>query len=173
MKFFDPPCRNTEICPPWKSCLECEWRVCVSSTDALVSSIFLFSSTISRQPAGRFTPNFECERILVPDLSPPLLEVSGPQLTEKMEMKFSFYCKSPWEIFAFWRFLSDISATRGRIHTKFYLCRDNVCRRAPSRLGSIGLWRAGEGGGLKTQKMEVVFVRFRLSSWRDFGRLTL
>ena len=36
MKFFDPPCRNTEICPPWKSCLECEWRVCVSSTDALV-----------------------------------------------------------------------------------------------------------------------------------------
>ena len=37
MKLFDPPCRNTEICPPWKSCLECEWRVCVSSTDALVS----------------------------------------------------------------------------------------------------------------------------------------
>ena len=36
MKLFDPPCRNTEICPPWKSCLECEWRVCVSSTDALV-----------------------------------------------------------------------------------------------------------------------------------------
>jgi len=36
MKLFDPPCRNTEICHPWKSCLECEWRVCVSSTDALV-----------------------------------------------------------------------------------------------------------------------------------------
>jgi len=36
MKLFDPPCRNTEICPPWKSCLECEWRVCVSFTDALV-----------------------------------------------------------------------------------------------------------------------------------------
>ena len=46
MKLFDPPCRNTEICPPWKSCLECEWRVCVSSTDALVR----FLSTISRQP---------------------------------------------------------------------------------------------------------------------------
>ena len=27
------PC---EISPPWKSYLECEWRVCVSSTDALV-----------------------------------------------------------------------------------------------------------------------------------------
>ena len=37
MKLFHPPCRNTEICPPWKSCLECEWRVCVSSTDALVA----------------------------------------------------------------------------------------------------------------------------------------
>ena len=36
MKLFDHPCRNTEICPPWKSCLECEWRVCVSSTNALV-----------------------------------------------------------------------------------------------------------------------------------------
>jgi len=27
------PC---EICAPWKCYLECEWRVCVSSTDALV-----------------------------------------------------------------------------------------------------------------------------------------
>ena len=39
MKLFDPPCRNTEICPPWKSCLECEWRVCVSSTGALVNNL--------------------------------------------------------------------------------------------------------------------------------------
>jgi len=54
-------------------------------------------------------------------------------------------------MFAFWRFLSDISATRGRIHTKFYLCRDNVCRRAPSPLGSIGPRWTGEGE-LKTQK---------------------
>jgi len=41
MKLFDPPCRNTEICPPWKSCLECEWRACVSSTDALVIIIIM------------------------------------------------------------------------------------------------------------------------------------
>jgi len=40
MKLFDPPCRNTEICPTWKSCLECEWRVCVSSTDAVVDINF-------------------------------------------------------------------------------------------------------------------------------------
>jgi len=43
-------------------------------------------------------------------------------------------------MFAFWRFLSDISATRGRICTKFYLCRDNVCRCAPPPLWFIGPW---------------------------------
>jgi len=42
MKLLGPPCRNTEICPPWKSCLECEWRVCVSSTDALVIINFYY-----------------------------------------------------------------------------------------------------------------------------------
>ena len=35
-----------------------------------------------------------------------------------------------WEFLHFFRFLSDILATRGRIYSKFYLCRDNVCRRA-------------------------------------------
>jgi len=39
----------------------------------------------------------------------------------------------------------DISATRGRIHTKFYLCRDNVCRRAPS---PSGVHRPLGGGGV-------------------------
>ena len=60
------------------------------------------------------------------------------------------YYGSQWGIFAFWRFLSDISATRGRIHTKFYLFRDNVCWRAPSPLGSIGPW--GWGRGVKNSK---------------------
>jgi len=59
-------------------------------------------------------------------------------------------------MFAFWRFLSDISATRGRIHTKFYLCRDNVFRCAPSPCG-VYLPLGGGGGELKTQtKWEVV-----------------
>jgi len=40
--------------------------------------LFAFLSTISRQPAGRFTPNFACGRTLVPDVSSPLLGVSGP-----------------------------------------------------------------------------------------------
>ena len=46
MKLFDPPCRNTEICPPWKSCLECEWRGCVSSTDALVIIVIACTSAL-------------------------------------------------------------------------------------------------------------------------------
>jgi len=40
--------------------------------------------------------------------------------------------------------LSDISATRARIHTKYYLCTDNVCRRAPS---PCGIHRPLGGGG--------------------------
>ena len=40
-------------------------------------------STISRQPAGRFTPKFACRRTLVPDVSSPLLGVGGPRLAEK------------------------------------------------------------------------------------------
>ena len=45
---------------------------------------FLFvRSTISRQPAGRFTQKFACWRILVPDVSSPLLGVGGPRRAEK------------------------------------------------------------------------------------------
>jgi len=36
-------------------------------------------STISQHPAGRFTPKFACGRTLVPDVSSPLLGVSGPR----------------------------------------------------------------------------------------------
>jgi len=51
--------------------------------------------------------------------------------------KWNFrYYGSQWGIFAFWRFWSDISATLARIHTKYYLCRDNVCRRSLSPCGA-------------------------------------
>jgi len=75
-----------------------------------------------------------------------------PQRAEKGGMKFSLpYYGSQWKIFAFWRFLSDISATLARIHTKYYLCRDNVCRRVPSPCGAHRLLRGG-GGGVKNSK---------------------
>ena len=40
-------------------------------------------STISQQPAGRFTPNFACWRSLGRDVSSPLLGVGGPRRAEK------------------------------------------------------------------------------------------
>jgi len=66
--------------------LECEWRVCVSFTDALVLLLLFcsfFLSTISRQPAGQFSPNFACWRTLVRNVSSPLLVVGGPRRAEK------------------------------------------------------------------------------------------
>ena len=46
--------------------------------------VFLFvRSTISLQPAGRFTPKFACRRTLVPDVSSPLLGVGGLRWAEK------------------------------------------------------------------------------------------
>jgi len=45
--------------------------------------LFVFLSTISRQPAGQFTPNFACGRTLVPNVSSSLLGVDGPRRAEK------------------------------------------------------------------------------------------
>jgi len=47
-------------------------------------SVFLFvRSTISQQPAGRFTPYFACGRSVGRDVSSPLLGVGGPRRAEK------------------------------------------------------------------------------------------
>ena len=48
-----------------------------------VFCLFAFLSTISRQPAGLFKPNFACGRTLVPDVSSPLLGVGGSLRAEK------------------------------------------------------------------------------------------
>ena len=45
--------------------------------------LFVCSSTISRQPAGRFTPYFACGRSLGRDVSSRLLGVGGPRRAEK------------------------------------------------------------------------------------------
>ena len=52
----------------------------------LLTHLFVFfvcSSTISRQPAGRFTPYFARGRSLGYDVSSPLLGVGGPRRAEK------------------------------------------------------------------------------------------
>ena len=75
--------------------------------------------------------------------------------------KWNFcYYGSQWGISAFWRFLSDITVTLARIHTKYYLCRDNVCRRAPSLCGRDPSAPGGRGEGeLKTQKIGGGLIR--------------
>ena len=109
--------------------------------------VFLFvcfvRSTISGQSAGRFTPKFACGRTLVPDVSSPLWGLAAPA-DGKGGHEIFVTMGVNGDFFAFWRFLSDISATRGRIHTKFYLC-------APSLCGVHRPLRAGDGE-LKTQK---------------------
>jgi len=49
----------------------------------LLRTCVRFLSTISRQPAVQFTPNFACGRTPVPNVSSPLLEVGGPRRAEK------------------------------------------------------------------------------------------
>ena len=61
----------------------------------------------------------------------PFWGLAAPGGRKRGKWNFRYY-GSQWGNFAFWRFLSDISATRGRIYTKFYLYRDNFCPRAPS-----------------------------------------
>jgi len=113
--------------------------------------LFAFLSTISRQPAGRFTPNFLHAGVLWLWMCHlPFCGLAAPGGWKRGKWNFR-YCGSQWGIFAFWWFLSNISATRGRIHTKYYLCRDNVCRRAPSPCGVHRPLGAG-GGGVKNSK---------------------
>ena len=45
--------------------------------------LFVLLSTISRQPADRFTPNFACGRTPITHVSSPLLGVGGPRRAEK------------------------------------------------------------------------------------------
>ena len=106
--------------------------------------LFVCSSTISRQPTGRFTPKFACGRSLVPDVSSPLLGFSGPRRTKKGEMKFSLLWESVENVCilaVFERYLNNAWMD----HTKFYLSRDNVCRRAASHSGVHRPMGAGEG----------------------------
>jgi len=58
-------------------------------TVCFFSVFLLVRSTISQQSAGRFTPKFACGRTLVPDVSSPLLGVSGRRGAEKGQIKFS------------------------------------------------------------------------------------
>ena len=82
MKLFDPPCRTLKSVPRGKAV----WNANGGFVSVLLTHLFVFlfvRSTIFRQPAGRFTQKFACWRILVPDVSSPLLGVGGPRRAEK------------------------------------------------------------------------------------------
>ena len=59
------------------------WNANGGFVSVLLTHLLFVRSTISRQPAGRFTQKFACWRTLVPDVSSPLLGVGGPRRAEK------------------------------------------------------------------------------------------
>ena len=117
--------------------MECEWRVCVSSTDALVLS------TISRQPAGQFTPNFASGRTLVPNVSSPLLGVGGPRRAEKGENEIFVTMGVNGEFLHFGGF-SAISQQRLHGSTPNIMCVGTMSADVPPPpVVPIGPWGVG------------------------------
>ena len=114
--------------------------------------MFVCSSTISRQPAGRFTPKFACRRTLVPDVSSPLLEVGGPRRAEKGQMKFSLLWESMGNfciLAVFERYLSNACTDPHQILFVYEQCLPTC---------PLPLWDPSAPGGrgegeLKTQKI--------------------
>jgi len=89
--------------------------------------------------------------------------LSLTSLQNRGEMKFSLLWESMGNfciLVVFERYLSNAWTH----HTKYYLCRDNVCRRAPSRYGVHRLGGRGEGE-LKTQKMGGCLVAYTAQTW--------
>ena len=110
-----------------------------------------FFSTISRQPAGRFKPNFACGRSLVPDVSYPLLGVSSPDGRKKEKMTFSLEVNG--ELYYIFVVFERLSQQRVDGSTPNFICVGTMSADVPLPcLGSTGPWGAG-GGGLKTQKL--------------------
>ena len=109
-------------------------------------------STISQQPAGRFTPKFACGRTLVPDVSSPFLGVSSPRRTEKVGNEIFVTIGVNGEFLHFGSFWA-ISQERVHGSTPNIICvRTMSADVPPPHVGSIGPWGAGEGE-LKTQKI--------------------
>ena len=118
-----------------------------------------FLSTISRQPRASSRQILHAGVLWFRMCLLPFWGLAPPPAGGKRGKWIFCYYGSQWGISAFWRFLSDISATLARIHTKYYLCRDSVCRRAP-----LPLWcpsaPGGVGGGVKNLKKNWGVVSF-------------
>jgi len=120
--------------------------------------MFVCSSTISRQPAGRFTPYFACGRSLGYDVSSPLLGVGGLRRAEKEAN----------EIFVLWESMGNFC-----ILAVFERYLSNACTDPHQILFVYGqclptcplpLWDPSAPGGrgegeLKTQKIGGGLIR--------------
>ena len=117
--------------------------------DALVVCFFV-RSTISQQPAGRFTPSFACGRSLVRDVSSPLLGVSDPLGGKKggNEIRVVSFLNRTATIFVY------LSVTKcGRI------CRAHTC--AHSRVEPKKSFKGFLQGGPKNAKKFRIFHHFK------------
>ena len=127
-----------------------------------VCLFFLFGQRFLSNPRADSCQSSQADVAWVGTSLLPFWGLAAPGGRKKGKWNFRYY-GSQWGIYAFWRFLSDISATRARIHTKYYLCRNNVCRRAPPLWGASAPGGAEEGE-LKTQKMGVVSFLLRTAT---------
>ena len=107
--------------------------------------MFVCSSTISRQPAGRFTRKFACGRTLVPDVSSPLLGVGGPRRAEKEANEIFVTMGVNAEFLHFGGFLA-ISPQCVHGSTPNIICVGTMSADVPPPpAGSIAPWGRGKG----------------------------
>ena len=113
--------------------------------------MFVCSSTIYRQPAGRFTPYFACGRSLGYYVSSPLLGAGGLRRAEKETNEIFVLWESMGNFCisaVFERYLSNACTDPHQILFVYGQCLP-TCPLPP--VGSIGSWGAG-GGGVKNSK---------------------
>ena len=104
-----------------------------------------FLSTISRQPAGQFTPNFACGRTLVPNVSSPLLGVGGPRRAEKGANEIFVTMGVNGEFMHFGGFWA-ISQQRLHESTPNIICVGTMSADVPlPHVVPIGPWGVGRG----------------------------
>jgi len=120
--------------------------------------MFVCSSTISRQPAGRFTPYFACGRSLGYDVSSPLLGVGGLRRAEKEANEIFVLWESMGNfciLAVFERYLSNACTDPHQILFVYGQCLPTC----PLPLWDPSApWGAGEGE-LKTQKIGGGLIR--------------
>jgi len=109
-------------------------------------------STISRQPAGRFTPKFACGRSLCRDMTSPLLGVGGPRRAEKGATEIFVTMGVNREILHFGGF-GAISQQRLHGSTPNIICVATMSADVPPPLWCPSAPGGRGEGELKTQKI--------------------